>query len=90
MARNASNYRQARRAAWRALNKEGVNDFVTWENFNAKAGYGIGTKPSGRADVLVRGRFGELIARLPGRPAAGRSKYMPHIGAKQRAKGAVA
>lgn len=43
-----------------------------------------------RADILVRGSFGELIARLPGRPVAGRSKYMPHIGAKQRAKGGAA
>lgn len=75
MARLASNYRQARRAAWKALNKEGVNGFVPWTNFNSKAGYGIGTK---RSEYAGGAHF-----------LGGRSKYMPHIGKKQRAKGAA-
>lgn len=51
MARNASNYRQARREAWRALNKEGVNGFVPWANFNSKAGYDIGAKQRAKGAV---------------------------------------
>jgi hypothetical protein len=90
MARHASNYRQARREAWRALNKEGLNGFVPWANFNSKAGYGIGTRPATRGDVILRNKFGAVIDRFPRQPVQGRSRYMPHIGAKQRAKGAAA
>lgn len=85
MARLASNYRQARREAWRALNKEGVNGFVPWPMFNSQAGYGIGSRPATRGDVMVHHR-GMLVSRTPRQPDAGRSKYMPHIGAKQRSK----
>lgn len=88
MARHASNYRQARRAAWKALNKTNPNGPMPWGTFNAKAGYDIGTLPATRGDVTVRNKFGAIVDRHPRQPVQGRSKYMPHIGAKQLAKAA--
>ena len=73
MARNASNYRPARRGAWKGLNKVNPNGPMPWSSFNTKAGYNIGS--------LVRGYHGGTHF------LGGRSKYMPHIGKKQRAKG---
>jgi len=43
-----------------------------------------------RADIILRNHMGMIVDRLPGQPDAGRSKYMPHIGKKQRAKGGAA
>lgn len=76
MARHASTYRQARRAAWRE-----ESPASSWADFNTRH----------KADGY---RIGRVNARPPmdwpygARPKP--SKYMPHIGAKQRAKGASA
>jgi hypothetical protein len=86
MARQASSYRQARRAAWKELNATNPNGPTPWASFNTKAGYGIGTKPATRGEWLVRNRYGALVNRVPRQPEQGRSKYMPHIGKKQHAK----
>lgn len=72
MARQASTYRQARRAAWISNSPN-----MTWAEFNAMP---VGT---------YGGNYTYGIPKM-GRYASNpdRSKYMPHIGAKQRAKGA--
>lgn len=72
MARNASTYRQARRAAWLA-----DEHARTWREFNSNfvGGYDI---------KALREPVGSHFNRHD------RSKYMPHIGAKRRAKGEAA
>jgi hypothetical protein len=72
MARHASTYRQARRQAW--LNNSPT---MTWAEFNAML---VGTHGGNYT-------YGEPgMARYVSKPD--RSKYVPHIGAKQRVKGA--
>jgi len=74
MARHASTYRQARREVYAAMKRAGST--MTWEDANAEMKEG----PMDR-------RFGPIrTTRLMLNPD--RSKYVPHIGAKQRAKGA--
>ncbi|UXN73400.1 hypothetical protein N8D56_21375 [Devosia sp. A8/3-2] len=76
MARHASTYRQARRAEYRSLVANGFD--ATWQDYN-------GPKRVANANVKVGLRTAQLIDMADRNPA--RSKYMPHIGAKQRAKG---
>lgn len=71
MARHASTYRQARREVFAAIRRAGSD--MTWEEANAKMKEG------------ALERFGPVRSDYIGVPPA-RSKYMPHIGAKQRAK----
>lgn len=86
MARHASNYRQARRAAWKEINATNPNGPMPWASFNTEDDYGIGTKPGTRGEWLVRNRYGALVKRVPRQPEQGRSRYVPHVGKKQRAK----
>jgi hypothetical protein len=72
MARHASTYRQARRAEFAKYKANG--GIMAWREFNSI--------PSG-IDPWHLGSRGKYI----GSPAD-RSKYVPHICAKQRAKGA--
>lgn len=83
MARHASTYRQARRAAWQAKQLVGWDGDtpLSWEHYNRYA--------KGEAAPGDDKRFGPIGAKRSFAPA-GRSKYMPHIGNKQRAKGAAA
>jgi hypothetical protein len=77
--RNAQNYRAARRAAWKALKKTDPNGRMPWENYNSPAGYQIGPPPTKYRANIRRNWYGTPI----------KPKYMPHIGAKQRAKAAL-
>ncbi len=70
MARNASTYRQARRAAWKESS-------LTWEEFNEATKI----KSNGKPDVLT-GNIASRHAPFTPQP----NKYIPHIGAKQKAK----
>lgn len=74
MARHASTYRQARRELFAAIRRAGGE--MTWEQANAQMKEG----PNDR-------RYGPVRSEYVG-AALDRSKYIPHIGAKQRAKGA--
>lgn len=66
-------YRSERRNAWRATR---INGLIPWARFNGRAPkYQIGSALPGE------------MYHAPGFVA--RSKYMPHIGKKQRAKGAA-
>lgn len=76
MARHASTYRRARRMAWQANNAMSQQK-ESWSSYNAKE------VAWNKADAHY---FGPVQSRYVGARAA-RSKYMPHIGAKQRAKG---
>lgn len=77
MARHASTYRQARREAWKLTD-------LSWVEVN-------GALKRGQNKRLGYASFGPVRADYIGGIDAlkGQSKYMPHIGAKQRAKGAV-
>lgn len=55
--------------------------------FNRDFPINRGTAPIYGTSGLSKGM---VIGHRPIEPAYGRSKYMPHIGAKQRAKGAAA
>lgn len=75
MARHASTYRQARREMARILR-------VDWQTFNSREYWDreewFRVFGNVRSDYAGGAHF-----------LGGRSKYMPHIGAKQRAKRAV-
>lgn len=77
MARHASTYRQARRAVWKLTD-------LTWPEANAEMKGNQHRHSEGK-------RFGPVRADYAGGAhfLGGRSKYMPHVGAKQRAKGAA-
>jgi len=78
MARHASTYRQARRAEW--LNTSPINPDGTpmdWIDFNYATA----------EQAKKQGYGSKPTTRLYLSPA--RSKYIPHTGAKQRAKGAA-
>lgn len=81
MARHASTYRQARREAWKQHNAVAEVE-MTWPEANQII------KGGARA---VAARFGPVRTEYAGGAhfLGGRSKYMPHIGKKQRAKGAA-
>ncbi len=70
MARHASTYRQARRKAW----KESP---LTWEEFNTATKLTFKGKP----DVLI-GNIEHRHTPFVPKP----NKYIPHTGAKQKAK----
>lgn len=74
MARHASTYRQYRRDRWAELRMSGST--LSWGQFNKQF--------AGEYGIVGNG---QTQAKYVGTPAA-RSKYVPHIGAKQRAKGA--
>lgn len=73
MARHASTYRQARREVYAAIRRSGSD--MTWEEANARM-----------KDGSLE-RFGPTPSQRIW-PEPSRSKYVPHIGAKQRAKNA--
>ena len=77
MARHASTYRQARRAAWKLsdLSWPEANDEIKSKVYSLWASTTFGP---------VRSEYAGGID-----AANRRSKYMPHIGKKQRAKGAA-
>ncbi len=80
MTRPASSYRGARRNEWRSYRRlyRGISgSFQTWVEFNSVD------------HSLAKYRVGTALANRDW-PKPGRSKYMPHIGAKQRAKGTAA
>ena len=82
MARHASTYRQARREAWKGANLLNSTQ-QTWISFNHSEIL-LATVKDAKRFGPVRGDYAGGAHFL-----AGRSKYMPHIGAKQRAKGAA-
>jgi hypothetical protein len=79
MTRAADTYRAARRNDWHSYHRlyRGITDAIeTWRQFNVglhgTAGYGIPER---------------IYQPSMARAHVARSKYMPHIGDKQRAKG---
>lgn len=80
MARHASTYRQARRAEYREAVANGLT--ISWAQFNFPS-----KTPAGKV-----GWYSYGSARNPGRidMSPQPNKYIPHIGAKQRAKADVA
>lgn len=91
--RPAESYRAARRCAWRQHNTDSQIGPMAWNDFNkpfpSGSNFGIGSLPETRGDIILRNKFGAIVRRRPRLPVQGRSKYMPHIGAKQRAKAAL-
>jgi hypothetical protein len=78
MARHASTYRQARRHIWRnAYYDHAPGELLTWDQFNQANKIKIKGKP----DILIGNVRSEYTPYAP-QP----NKYVPHIGAKQRAK----
>lgn len=76
MARSASTYRQARRAEWLETKPRDIDGApMSWFEFN----YAI------KEQAKKQGYGSAPTIRVWPEPA--RSKYVPHIGAKQRAKG---
>lgn len=80
MARHASTYRQARREAWVAHKATNPGISLSWEEYNQYAKLKI----KGHADIVIGTRKSAYVSSTP-KP----SKYVPHIGAKQREKGAA-